>query len=210
PYPDTYYKIVAVGTTEELPYGEEGEICLCGPSVMLGYVNQPEETINTLKKHEDGAVWLHTGDLGIMDAQGFIYFKQRIKRMIVSSGYSIYPSQLENIIDAHPKVLMSCVIGVPDPLKVQKVKAFIMLRPEFTPGEELRQELQAHCRRNIAKYALPYEIEFRAELPKTLVGKVAYRILEEEEAAKRAKASSAAVAEEMIPQGEGAEVPALQ
>ena len=114
PFPDTYYKIVKVGTTDELPYGEEGEICLCGPSVMIEYVNQPEETANVLKRHADGHTWLHTGDLGTMDSDGFIYFKQRLKRLIITSGYNVYPSQVENAIDAHEKVLMSCVIGVPD------------------------------------------------------------------------------------------------
>ena len=191
PYPDTYYKIVKPGSTEEVPYGEEGEICLTGPSMMREYVNQPQETADTLKKHADGLVWLHTGDLGVMDEQGFIYFRQRIKRMIVSSGYSIYPSHLENIIDAHPKVQMSCVIGVPDPLKIQKVKAFVMLKPEYAATAEVKEELMDYCRRNIAKYSLPYDIEFREELPKTLVGKVAYRILEEEEAAKRAAQTEA-------------------
>ncbi|MCR4963962.1 MAG: AMP-binding protein [Firmicutes bacterium] len=190
PYPDTYYKIVKPGSTEEVPYGEEGEICLTGPSLMREYVNQPQETADTLKKHADGAIWLHTGDLGVMDAEGFIYFRQRIKRMIVSSGYSIYPSHLENIIDAHPKVQMSCVIGVPDPLKMQKVKAFVMLKPGFDPSPEIKAELMDYCRGNIAKYSLPYDIEFREELPKTLVGKVAYRILEEEDAAKRAAQSA--------------------
>ena len=113
-----------------------------------------------------------------MDEDGFIYFKQRIKRMIVTSGYNVYPSQLENIFDAHPLVQMSCVIGVPDELKIQKVKAFIMLKPGAAPSEENKAVLMAYARKNIAKYALPYDIEFREELPKTLVGKVAYRILD--------------------------------
>ena len=148
---------------------------------MMEYLNHPEETANTLRKHEDGHVWLHTGDLGIMDENGFIYFRQRIKRMIVSSGYSIYPSQLENIIDAHPSVVMSCVIGVPDPYRMQKVKAFVVLQKDATPTEQIKNELMEYCKKNIAKYALPYDIEIRESLPQTLVGKVAYRILEDEE-----------------------------
>lgn len=184
PLPDMYYKIVKSGTEEELPYGQEGEICLTGPTMMMEYVNQPEETANTLRKHSDGLTWVHTGDLGLMDEEGFIYFKQRIKRMIITNGYNVYPSQLENIIDAHEKVQMSCVIGVKDPIKIQKVKAFIMLKPGIKPSEALKQEILDYCRKNIAKYAMPYDIEFRAELPKTLVGKVAYRKLEEEEMAK--------------------------
>lgn len=180
PYPDTYYQICAVGTCEEVPCGEEGEICLCGPSVMVGYMNNEAETANTLRTHADGNVWLHTGDLGKMDEDGFVYFKQRIKRMIITSGYNVYPSQIENILDAHPKVQMSCVIGVKDPYKMQKVKAFIVLRDGIKPSEDIRQELHEYCKKNVAKYALPYQIEFREELPKTLVGKVAYTVLEKE------------------------------
>lgn len=180
PYPDTYYQICAVGTCEEVPCGEEGEICLCGPSVMVGYMNNEVETANTLRTHADGNVWLHTGDLGKMDEDGFVYFKQRIKRMIITSGYNVYPSQIENILDAHPKVQMSCVIGVKDPYKMQKVKAFIVLRDGIKPSEDIRQELHEYCKKNVAKYALSYQIEFREELPKTLVGKVAYTVLEKE------------------------------
>ena len=181
PFPDTYYDIVKPGTQESLPYGEEGEICISGPTVMMEYVGHPEETAQTLQTHPDGRVWVHTGDLGYMDDDGFIYFKQRIKRMIVTSGYNVYPSQLENVLDAHDLVQMSCVIGVPDSLKMQKVKAFVMLKPGLTPCDEYRDILMNYCRKNIAKYAMPYEIEFREQLPKTLVGKVAYRVLEEEE-----------------------------
>lgn len=188
PFPDTFYKIVRVGTEEELPYGEEGEICLSGPTVMMEYVGHPEETANTLRTHADSLTWVHTGDLGKMDEDGFIYFRQRIKRMIVTSGYNVYPSQIENILDAHDAVHMSCVIGVPDPLKMQKVKAFVMLKPGFEASAETKQELLAYCRKHVAKYAMPYDIEFRAELPKTLVGKVAYRILEEEELRKSVQA----------------------
>lgn len=180
PYPDTYYQICAVGTCDEVPYGEDGEICLCGPSVMVGYMNNEAETSNTLRTHADGNVWLHTGDLGKMDEDGFIYFKQRIKRMIITSGYNVYPSQIENVLDAHPKVQMSCVIGVKDPYKMQKVKAFIVLKDGIKPSEDIRQELHEYCKKNVAKYALPYQIEFRDELPKTLVGKVAYTVLEKE------------------------------
>ena len=187
PFPDTYYKIVRPGTQEEVPYGEDGEICLSGPTVMLGYMDTPAETAQTLQVHPDGHTWVHTGDLGSMDDDGFIYFKQRIKRMIVTSGYNVYPSQLENVFDAHELVQMSCVIGVPDPLKMQKVKAFIMLKPGVPADQNTKGTLMAYAKKNIAKYALPYDIEFRSELPKTLVGKVAYRVLEEEEAEKLAR-----------------------
>ena len=182
PFPDTYIKIVKPGTEEELPYGEEGEILLAGPTVMKEYMNHPDETAQTLRKHADGLTWVYTGDLGIMDDNGFIYFRGRAKRMIISSGYNVYPGQLENILDAHEKVQMSCIIGVPDSYKMQKVKAFVMLTPGVAANEETKQELLTYCSKHIAKYAMPYDIEFREELPKTLVGKVAYRKLEEEEA----------------------------
>ena len=190
PFPDTYIKIVEPGTDRELPYGEEGEILLAGPTVMREYMDNPEETAQTLRTHADGMTWVYTGDLGCMDDEGFVYFKGRAKRMIVTSGYNVYPGQIENILDAHEYVQMSCVIGVPDPYKMQKVKAFVKLSPDAPKSEETKQELLNYCRKHIAKYAMPYDIEFRDELPKTLVGKVAYRVLEEEELA-RIKASEA-------------------
>lgn len=181
PFSDTYIKIVAPGTDHELPYGEEGEILLAGPTVMKEYMNHPDETAKTLRTHGDGLTWVYTGDLGIMDEQGFVYFKGRAKRMIVSSGYNVYPAQIENILDAHEKVRMSCVIGVPDTYKMQKVKAFVTLAPDAEPNEATKEELMAYCRKHVAKYAMPYDIEFKDDMPKTLVGKVAYRVLEEEE-----------------------------
>ena len=195
PFPDTYYKIVKPDTAEEVPYNEEGEILLAGPTVMKEYLDMPDETANTIREHEDGMRWVYTGDLGTMDEEGFIHFRGRAKRMIITSGYNVYPAQLENIFDAHDKVQMSCVIGVPDSYKMQKVKVFVMPKGGIPATEEaqqaLKDEIMAYARKHIAKYAMPYDIEFRAELPKTLVGKVAYRVLEEEEAAKR-KAEEAA------------------
>ena len=194
PIPDTYYQIVDPKNDTEVPYGTEGEICICGPTVMKGYLNNAEETAATLRTHADGNVWLHTGDLGVMDEDGFIYYKQRLKRLIIVSGFNVYPSQVENTIDAHPDVLLSCAIGIPDPYKIHKVKAFVVLRPGVEPSDKIKEEILDHCRKNVSKYAMPREIEFRTELPKTLVGKVAYRQLEEEEAAK-AKAAEEAKAE---------------
>ncbi len=180
PFPDTYYKIVSPGTTEEVPANTEGEICISGPTVMLGYMDNPEETSHTLRRHFDGRIWLHTGDLGHMDQDGFVYFRQRIKRMIVTSVYNVSPSQLENILDGHEKVLLSCVIGIKDAYRGQKIKAYVVPMPGIEPSEDLKQELLDYCSSHIAKYAMPREMEFRTELPKTLVGKVAYRVLEEE------------------------------
>ena len=181
PFSDVYIKIVEPGTDRELPYGREGEILLAGPTVMKEYMKHPEETAQTLRRHADGLTWVYTGDLGVMDEEGFIFFKGRAKRMIISSGYNVYPAQIENILDAHDKVQMSCVIGVPDSYKMQKVKAFVKLAANVPANDETKAELLDYCRRHIAKYAMPYDIEFREDLPKTLVGKVAYRVLEEEE-----------------------------
>ena len=180
PFPDVYYKVVTPGTTEEVAPNTEGEICISGPTVMMGYMENPEETASTLRRHYDGRIWLHTGDLGHMDQDGFVYFRQRIKRMIVTSGYNVYPGQIENIIDGHEKVLLSCVIGVKDQYRGQQIRAYVVPMPGIDPCEELKKELLDYCSGKIAKYALPRQIEFRTELPKTLVGKVAYRVLEEE------------------------------
>ncbi len=180
PYPDMDYCICKVGTTEEVPYGEEGEICLKGPSLMLEYLGHPEETDQALQPHADGEKWLHTGDLGMMDTDGFIYFKQRLKRIIITNGYNVYPSRIENVLDGHPKVQISCVIGVKDEIRGQRVKAFVVPKTGVEPTDALREELLSYCREYIAKYACPRELEFRPDLPKTLVGKVAYKKLEEE------------------------------
>ena len=190
PFPDTDIKIVVPGTEEEVPYGQEGEILLAGPTVMQEYMHHPQETAQTLRQHADGLTWVYTGDLGTMDEQGFVYFKGRGKRMIVTSGYNVYPAQLENILDAHELVQMSCVIGVPDPYKMQKVKAFVKLTPDAQPTEQTKKILMAYCREHIAKYAMPYDIAFKDDMPKTLVGKVAYRVLEEEERKKIAESSA--------------------
>ena len=184
PFPDTYIKIVEPGTDREVPYGTEGEILLAGPTVMKEYMKHPEETTQTLRTHADGLTWVYTGDLGVMDEQGFIYFRGRAKRMIISSGYNVYPGQIENVLDAHDAVQMSCVIGVPDAYKMQKVKAFVKLKDGAAATEETKRDILDYCARHVAKYAMPYDIEFRDDMPKTLVGKVAYRVLEEEELAK--------------------------
>jgi len=185
PYPDMYIKIVKHGTQERLPYGEEGEILISGPTVMKGYDNNEEETAQTLQKHEDGRTWLLTGDLGMMDEEGFLYFKQRIKRLIVSSGFNVYPSQIENVIEQHEQVQISCVISIPDDFHGSRIKAFIVLRDGKDATNDIKESIVAHCKKNVTKYALPREFEYRKELPKTLIGKVAYLQLEKEEQEKR-------------------------
>ena len=180
PFPDTEYCIVQPGTDEELPAGKEGEIILKGPSVMIGYLKNPEETAQTLRRLADGDTWLFTGDLGYMDEDGYVYFRQRIKRMIITNGYNVYPGQIENIIDSLDEVAYSCVIGVKDPHRMQRVKAYVVLKPGFKGDEAMKKKILGELNIHVAKYAIPREIEFRDDLPKTLVGKVAYRKLEEE------------------------------
>lgn len=185
PFPDTFYKIVIPNTRDEAQVGEMGEICLAGPTLMKGYINNPKETNLALQQHEDGKIYLHTGDLGYMDEDGFVYFVQRLKRMIITSGYNVYPSQIENVIDSHEAVQFSTVIGVKDDYRMQRVKAYVVLKPGFAPNEEIVNSIKRHCEKSIAKYALPREYEFRDNLPKTLVGKIAYRELEKEEEEKQ-------------------------
>ena len=184
PFPDMLAKIVKLGTTEEAPLGEEGEICVAGPAVMMGYLDQPEETADTLKLHADGRTWLHTGDIGTMDADGFFYFKLRQKRMIKSSGMNVYPAQVEELLYKHDKVRDACVIGVPDEAQVQAVKAFVVLKNPADATPETEKELINFCRDQLIKWSCPRSIEFRDDLPKTLVGKIAFNTLEKEEIAK--------------------------
>jgi len=183
PYPDMLAKIVKLGTTEEVPCGEEGEICVSGPAVMLGYLDQPEETADTLRKHPDGKIWLHTGDIGTMDKDGFFYFKLRQKRMIKSSGMNVYPAQVEDILYRHPEVQEACIIGVPDEAQVQVVKGVVVLKDPSKASPAMEKTLIDHCRDHLIKWSCPREIEFRDSLPKTLVGKSAFTVLEQEEIA---------------------------
>ena len=183
-FPDMLAKIVKQGTMEEAPAGEIGEICLHGPAVMLGYLEMPAETAETLKVHPDGKLWLHTGDLATMDGDGFVYFKLRLKRMIKSSGMNVYPAQVEDVLYRNDAVLECCVIGVPDEVQVERVKAFVVLKDPNWAGPEMEQALILHSREHLIKWSCPREIEFRASLPKTLVGKVAFNCLEEEEKAR--------------------------
>jgi len=185
PFPDMEAKIVRSGTTEDLPPGEEGEICLQGPAVMMGYLDQPEETAQTLQVHPDGKTWLHTGDIGTMDRDGFFYFRLREKRMIKSSGMNVYPAQVEEQLYRHPAVQEVCIIGVPDEKQVERVKGFVVLKDPAKAGPGMEKELIDFCRKDLILWSCPREIEFRRELPLTLVGKVAFAELAEQEAAKR-------------------------
>ena len=172
PFPDMLATICASDTTEELPPGEEGEICVSGPPVMLGYLDNPEATTAALKRHDDGRTWLHTGDIGRRDEDGFFYFTSRLKRMIKSSGFNVYPAQVEAVLYDHPAVAEACVVGIPDEAQGERVKAFVVPSESTQPSPELAEELIALCRERLIKWSCPREVEFRSELPRTRVGKI--------------------------------------
>ena len=185
PMPDTDFKIVKNDTFDEQPIDEDGEICISGPLVMMGYLGDEAETAKAIQLHEDGKLWLHTGDIGHLSDDGLIYFAQRLKRIIISSGYNIYPTHLESIINSHEAVLTSTVIGIDHHYKGQVPKAFIVLKQGYKPGKRIEREIRELLERNIPIYALPAAYEFRDKLPTTKIGKVAFKELEKEEKAKK-------------------------
>lgn len=174
PLSDVDIKIVKPGTTEELPTNEVGEIVFSSITNMSGYYKDDEETNITLVKHDNGKTYVHSGDLGSIDEEGYVYFKGRIKRMIVTNGYNVFPLELESILETHEFVERACVLGIPDKERIEKVVAFIVLNSEIEKSDETKQILVQHCKNHIAKYALPRDIVFIDELPKTKVGKVDY------------------------------------
>jgi long-chain acyl-CoA synthetase len=178
PIPGFSYQITKIGTTEEAPDGEDGEICIYGPSLMDCYYGRPEETAEVLVKHDDGKTWLHTGDVGYID-DGFIYFKNRIKRIIITSGYNVYPSQIEGILSRHPAVDISCVVGVPDEKRGSRVKAYVVLRDGVPKDDATLESIKSFVKENIAAYAKPREYVFVDSLPRTKLKKVDYRKLEQ-------------------------------
>lgn len=173
-------KIVVPGTQEEVAVGEDGEICVSGATVMMGYLNNRKETNEILQVHKDKKIWLHTGDAGYMNKDGIFFFKSRIKRMIVSSGYNIYPAHLEDVLEQHPAVLKCTVIGIPHKYKVEVAKAYIVLEEGYSDSFSTKKSIKEHCEKNLPEYAFPYEYEFRKSLPTTLIGKVNFRELEKE------------------------------
>ena len=181
PLPDTFFKIVEPNTHIVKKFGEVGEICLTGPTLMKGYVANPRATNETLRVHSDGRVWLHTGDMGYLDRDGFVWFAGRLKRLIISSGYNIYPNEVEEVIMRLNVVLLATVVGVDDKYRGQIAKAFVVPKDGVKPDNELREKILAACRQNIAKYKWPRQIEFRKSLPKTKIGKVAYTELASDE-----------------------------
>jgi long-chain acyl-CoA synthetase len=183
PLPDMLVTICRPGTDEELPVGDDGEICVHGPPVMLGYLDNPEATAESLRPHHDGRTWLHTGDIGHRDADGFFYFRGRLKRMIKSSGFNVYPAEVEQVIGQHPAVAEACVVGVPDPAQGERVRAFVVLRAGQTQSPALAERIMAHCRERLIKWSCPRDIEFRSELPHTRLGKVDFLALAKDEPA---------------------------
>ena len=186
PFPGCYIGIFSP-EDEEVPYGEEGEICISGPNVMLGYYNNIKETNLALHIHDDGNIWLHSGDLGTMDKDGFIKYTSRLKRLIISSGYNVYPNQIEQLLESHEAVMLCSVVGIPHKYKMEVPKAFIVLNKGYKQSDELIEELKALCQKNLPKYSQVYEYEFRKSLPKTIVGKVDFKKLQEENNKRRQK-----------------------
>jgi len=182
PIPDTDCRIVSLDDPDsEVPQGERGELCIKGPQVMLGYWNKPEATAEMIRGD-----WLHTGDIAIMDDEGFFQIVDRMKDMIIVSGFNVYPTEVEAVIYRHPKVLKACVVGLPDDRTGERVKAYVVAKE----GETLTgDELEAWSRdpaQGLTGYRVPKEWEFRSELPETLIGKVLRRVLQEEERKKAA------------------------
>ncbi|MBI5649234.1 MAG: long-chain fatty acid--CoA ligase [Chloroflexi bacterium] len=174
PFPDTDCKLVDVESgLKEVALGEPGELCIKGPQVMKGYWNRPDETAKTLR---DG--WLYTGDIGVMDTDGFFRIVDRKKDMIIVGGFNVYPRDVEEVLYQHPKVLESVVVGVPDAKSGEVVKAYVVLKPGVTATVE---ELNEYCKENLTGYKRPKSIEFRDSLPKTAIGKILRRQLLDEE-----------------------------
>ena len=163
---NTVVSIFEPGTETELPIGERGEICICTPTVMKGYYNKPDETDMILRRHADGQIWAHTGDVGYMDEDGFVYLDSRIKRMIIRhDGFKVFPSMIENVISRHPAVHQCYVVLDPEGDKKKR---------------QIVRELRQLCNEELPEYVQPVGYKFISEMPFTPVGKVDYRKLEEE------------------------------
>ncbi len=181
PLPDVEVRIVDADTGEhEMPAGEVGEMIMRAPQQMVEYWNNPFETTETLRRHDDRGPWLHTGDLAYMDPEGYIFIVDRKKDLVKTSGFQVWPREIEEVISAHPAVMEVGVAGVPDPVKGEVAKAWVVLKHGQHASE---QELRDYCRERLAPYKVPARVEFRKELPKTMVGKVLRRALAAESAA---------------------------
>jgi long-chain acyl-CoA synthetase len=178
PGPDVEVRIMDQETgTRALATGEVGEITIRAPQVMPGYWRQPEETAVALRDHGDGGVWLHTGDLGYLDADGYVFIVDRMKDLIKPGGYQVWPREVEEALATHPAVAEAGVAGVPDAVRGEAVKAWVVLRPGASASVD---EIREHCKAHLAPYKVPKTVEFRNELPKSMVGKVLRRALVDE------------------------------
>ena len=147
---------------------------------MMGYLNNEKETNEVLEKDKKGKIWLHTGDLGYINEDGALFFVQRLKRLIIVSGYNVFPSHIEDVLNKNEYILNSCVVGIPDPYKIQVPKAYIVLNDGIKPTMEIKSEIKKYCKKNLSNYMIPKQFVFRESLPKTLIGKVDYKVLEKE------------------------------
>lgn len=178
PLPGNMLEIVEPNTGIKLKKGEIGEICLCGPGIMKGYLNNNDATNEIMKKHDDEKLWIHTGDLGYIDKDGVLFYVQRLKRMLIVSGYNVYPSYVESVINECPEVENCGVIGIPHPYKVQVPKAYIVLKDGIEDDLLTKRKIKEYCIKNLSSYMVPKEFEFRKSLPKTMIGKIDYKLLE--------------------------------
>ncbi len=177
-------KIVEPGTFEELSYGQEGEICFSGPTLMLGYYNRPDATAEIIKEHPDGVKWLHTGDVGYINEDGVLFVTGRIKRIVMTKGRDgnitkLFPDRIEKAIYAHPAVECCCVVGVPDQERIAVPVAYVVLKPDYPQSKEMIDKILGKCRDLLPAYMLPERMEFRENMPRTPRGKIDYRVLEQ-------------------------------
>lgn len=181
PVCDTDLKVVDLETGErELPIGEAGELCVCGPQVMQGYWKRPDESARVLRRDSDGRIWFHTGDVATIDEDGYTSIVQRKKDMIIVDGFNVYPSEVETVLYMHPAVKLVAVVGVPDSYHGEVVKACVVLKEGTATSEA---DLVAYCKTGLAPYKIPRQVELRDNLPMSAVGKILYRVLRDEIAA---------------------------
>ena len=183
PLPGIDMMIAKNGTDEEAPVGEKGEICISGPTVMLGYLNDPSATDLAIHIHEDGKRWIHSGDLGHRDEEGFFYFDQRIKRIIKVSGVPVFPTRIEKVIMENEALEAACAVAIPHPYRLHVVKAYLVLKDRSADEktkEEVKKQIAENCKKNLIPYACPVEYEFKDEFPMTRIGKIDFRALEAE------------------------------
>ena len=172
--------IVEPGTTNVLPADTDGELCVSGPTIMIGYRNNPEETENTLRTHADGKIWLHTGDMASIDSEGFVHYKLRIKRMMITSGFNVYPTQIESVVEQLDFVDKCVVVSIPHQYKKEVAKAYIVLRNGKEKNAETENEIREHCKKKLMHYSVPYKYEFVDLLPKTAYNKIDFMKLQKE------------------------------